>query len=200
MHPDPGAPVALAGARASLDASRTRRIPFELLAAITIVGVAAAGHFAAAALVAAVVASGHVAAARWPAAWRARPRASQDDDGRETSLPAPATAPRWSLVERALTMLSAWFMPLAIALSAAVLMRTGDVAFALTLLLVASPQALLALPTSSRIEWRALAALAAAALLAATLAGFVGLVAAALLQQASMLVARVVDGDRRAAA
>lgn len=189
MQSDPGAGarVAPAPAAAYLGDPRNGRIPFELLAAIAIVGAAAAGHVVEAVLVAVAVVLG-----RWIGE-RRRARAGTVEttpvvkaDGSETRAPAGAV----SLAERALSLFAAWFMPLAIASAAAVLMRTGDVRHALTLLLLASPQVLFALPASSRIEWRALAALTAAALLGAALGGFVGLVAAALLQQACVLAAR----------
>lgn len=194
MQSDPGAGarVALAPAAAArLDDARSGRIPFELLAAIAIIGAAAAGHVSEAALVAGVLVLG-----RWIGERRrARPNADETTigamlDAAETRLAVPAPAGAASLGERALSMFAAWFMPLAIASAAAVLMRTGDVRYALTLLLLASPQALFALPASSRIGWRALAALAAAALLGAAIGGFVGLVAAALVQQACVLAAR----------
>lgn len=186
MSTDPaaGAPVALAPA-GGVDAARNDRIPFELLAAIALVGAAAAGHPVQAALAAVVVVFG-----------RALQRHRQGDavsgahheplghDAMRTHASAAA-----AFAERALSLFGAWFMPLAIASSAAVLLRTGDVALALTLLLVASPQALFTVPPSSRLAWRALAAFAAAALLGAVLAGFVGLVGAALLHQASALAA-----------
>lgn len=191
MSSDPaaGAPAAVAAGApgARLVAARNGRIPFEILAAITVVGVAAAGRFAEAALVAFIVGLG---------AWLGRRlrEATAADAARRARIeshtdPAPARE-RAPLAERALSGFADWFMPLAIAVAAAVLLRNADVVLALTLLLVASPQALLALPRSSPAALRALAASAAAALLVATLAGLLGPVAAALLLQASTLAAR----------
>jgi hypothetical protein len=186
--PAAGAPAAVAAGApgARLVAARNGRIPFEILAAITVVGVAAAGRFAEAALVAFIVGLGawlgrRLREAAADAARRARIESHTD--------PAPARE-RAPLAERALSGFADWFMPLAIAVAAAVLLRNADVVLALTLLLVASPQALLALPRSSPAALRALAASAAAALLVATLAGLLGPVAAALLLQASTLAAR----------
>lgn len=191
MSTDPaaGAPVVLAPAVAGDDHDR---IPFELLAAIALVGAAAAGHPVEAALAALVVVLGRALQRRRPR--HAGSGAQHERRGHDAMrMQAPVAA---AFAERALSLFGAWFLPLAIAASAAVLLRTGDVACALTVLLVASPQALFALPPSSRIAWRALAAFAAAALLGATLAGFVGLVGAALLHQASALAARACAGTR----
>jgi len=183
-----GVPAATAPAGAIVDAARNSRIPFELLAAIAIVGAAANGRLAESALVGIVFALGHLLNARSRAipVLGALVPSGRGDEGSD----APAARDNARHAERALAMFTAWFMPLCLALAAAVLMRNADVMFALTLLLVASPQPLLALPASSRSTARALAAVASATLLAAALAGFVGLVAAAVLQQVSMFVAR----------
>lgn len=197
MSSDPaaGAPVARAPAGARVDAARDGRICFELLAAIAIVGAAAAGQYQQAALVAVVLLLGGVLGRmlvgdrrRAHARGDARPQQSRPD-ARSPSSGTVLVAP---FAERALSFFAAWFVPLALASAAAVLMRSGDVAHALTLLLAASPQALRSLPSSSRIGLRMLAAGAAAALLGAALAGFVGLVAAALLQVVLLLTARLV--------
>lgn len=184
MSSDPaaGAPAAVAPAGAPVAAVRNGRIPFEILALIAVVGAAAAGRLVEAALVAFVVGLG---------AWlgrRLRARPAADEAGGTSGSSAAGLA---SFATRVLSAFTEWFMPLTIALAAAVLLRSADVVLALTLLLVASPQALLALPKSSPLPLRTLAATLAAALLAATLAGIVGLVTAALLQQASVLAARV---------
>jgi len=193
--PAAGAPAAIAPAGARAIAVSHRRIPFEILAAIAVVGAAAAGRFVEAAVVAFVVALGAwlgrlLRAATADAAPDSQgPLVARDPFvGRADPAPARERAP---LAERVLSGFADWFMPLAIALAAAVLLRSTDVALALALLLVASPRALLALPRSSPQALRAFAALAAALLLAATLAGLVGLVTVALLQQASMLAARL---------
>ncbi|MCD6679564.1 MAG: hypothetical protein LT102_02745 [Burkholderiaceae bacterium] len=184
MSSDPaaGAPAAVAPAGARVVAVRNGRIPFEILALIAVVGAAAAGRLVEAALVAFVVGLG-----AWP---RRRLRAwpAADEAGGTSGSSAAGLV---SLATRVVSAFTEWFMPLTFALAAAVLLRSADIALALTLLLVASPQALLALPRSSPLWLRALAATMAAALLAATLAGMLGLVTAALLQQASMLAARI---------
>jgi len=195
--PVAGAPAVLSPAVTT--PARGGRIRFAVIAAIAVVGAAAAGRFTDAALVALVVALGTWLGGRLQASTAGETRALHDSFG--TCADANAAAAERSTLppisgwaapgERALCAFADWFMPLTIALAAAVLMRSGDVAFALTLLLVASPQALLALPRSSRFAPRALAALAVTALLGAALGGLVGLVAAALLQQASMLVVRL---------
>ncbi len=188
MSSDPaaGAPAAAAPGGPRVDAARNGRISFELLAAIATVGVAANGHLVEAALVALVFLLGRVLHARVRGATTLGAFASSGRvDGQNETLAAHENA---TLAERALAIFAAWFMPLAISLAAAVLLRTGDVAFALTLVLAASPQALLALPAASRFGARMLAAAASAALLAAVLGGFIGFVAAAVVQQASTLV------------
>jgi len=204
FDPAAGAPAAVAPAGARVVAARSGRIPFEILAAIAVIGAAAAGRFVEAALVALVVGLGawlgrrlrerqagdeagatHASSAATPGSLAA-PEA-RDSPAARTTAPARDRAP---LVARTLSAFTEWFMPLTIALAAAVLLRSADVTLALTLLLVASPQALLALPRSSPLSMRALVATMTAALLVATLAGLVGLVTAALLQQASMLAAR----------
>lgn len=206
MQSDPGtgAPVTLAPAAASLGDPRSHRlIPFEVLAAIAVLGAAAAGHPAQAAFVGLAVAIGAMLE------WHRRPPFTSTRGETDAAPPvhrsAPACRPReeahrdpaqplgWprpGRTERALGLFAAWFMPLAIAIAAAVLMRTGDVAYALTLLLVASPQPLLALPASSRLAARVPAAFASAALLAAALAGAIGLAGAALLQLGGRFAAR----------
>ncbi|MCO5101725.1 MAG: hypothetical protein M9885_12690 [Burkholderiaceae bacterium] len=195
MSSDPGAgaPAVVAPACANVVVARNSRISPELLAAIAVVGVAANGHLTEAALAASVVAFGW--AASIGSRSRAKRAATRDGDverqahAATTMVVRGPVAARVPVVERVLSAFAAWFMPFVIALSAAVLMRSGDVTFALTLLLVASPQTLLALPASSRRGTRALAASTATLLLAAVLAGFVGFVAAAVLHRVSMAIA-----------
>lgn len=194
--------AASAGARTAFAGLRNGRITPELLVAIVVAAALAAGDAFAAAGIAFVGVAGKWLEIRLRARLAARQTEAPHAANAELAQGRPAAR-----AERALSFLAGWYTPLTIALAAGVLAVTDDVAFALTLLLVASPQAMLVVaerhaspPHDPRASSRAAlaigacAALFAAALLGAALAGVVGALAVAVLQQVSALAARIALG------
>lgn len=179
------------GVRAALAALRGGRITAELLVAIVVVAALASGDAFAAAGVAFVGVVG-----RWlELRLRARFAAADEDGARTGGVEARRPA---SLTRHALSLFAGWYTPLTIALAAGSLAVTDDVGFALTLLLVASPLALLVVAArrDASDASHACAALFAVVLLGAALAGVVGAIAVAVLQQASALAARLALAQR----